>query len=696
MPFLRKYNTLLVTGTTSIRIPIIKRAVVDFALGADWTPAAGDVKVFVDAAAAANITNLPTAIASGNAAFWEFILTGAELTCQQLLVVVSDAATKVIEDQSFIVETYGNASARYQADLSLPNLPANVTQWLGTAAATPTVAGVPEVDITHFNGTAGTFAAGRAEVNVSHWLGTAAAAPTVAGVPEVDVTHWIGTAAATPTVAGVPEVDTTHWNGTAVSTPATAGIPEVNLKNIVNVAVSTTTAQLGVNIVQISTDAVAADNLEQAFDDTAGAAAWTGVIDQGTAQSATGTTLVLRAAAAFIADELIGATILIVSATAGAGQTRVITDYGSVADTATVDTWTTTPTGTIVYKVFATASLPTGLPTAVNLTQILGTAVSTPATAGILDVNVKNIDNDAASASGVVTFPAATLASTTNITAGTITTTTNLTNLPAITANWLTATGINADAITAAKIADDVSTEIANKVWDTDATGRQTAGTFGQAIGDPGADANTIFKAVVTDATGATIGVDIVEIETQTDDIGVAGAGLTAINLPDQTMNITGDITGNLSGSVGSVTGAVTVGTINANVITAASINADAITDAKVASDVTIASVTGAVGSVTAPVAITSNIKQNQALANFGFLMTDSTSHAPATGLTVTPTRSIDGAAFAAGTLSAVTEVANGIYRVDFGAGDLNGKVIVLKATAAASDTTFERIVTQV
>jgi hypothetical protein len=368
--------------------------------------------------------------------------------------------------------------------------------------------------------------------DVQGWLGSAPAAVTVAGVPEVDVTHWIGTAAATPTVAGVPEVDTTHWNGTAVSTPATAGIPEVNLKNIVNVAVSTTTAQLGVNVVQISTDAVAADNLEQAFDDTAGAAAWTGVIDQGTAQSATGTTLVLRAAAAFIADELIGATILIVSATAGAGQTRVITDYGSVADTATVDTWTTTPTGTIVYKVFATASLPTGLPTPVNLTQILGTAVSTPATAGILDVNVKNIDNDAASASGVVTFPAATLASTTNITAGTITTATNVTTVNGlaanvitataiaadaitdakvaadvtiasvtgavgsvtaavtvgtINANVITATSINADAITAAKVAADVTAEIADGVWDEAIAGHLGAGSTGEKLNAAGA-----------------------------------------------------------------------------------------------------------------------------------------------------------------------------------------------------------------
>lgn len=49
------------------------------------------------------------------------------------------------------------------------------------------------------------------------------------------------------------------------------------------------------------------------------------------------------------------------------------------------------------------------------------------------------------------------------------------------------------------------------------------------------------------------------------------------------------------------------VGAMAANVLTATAINADAITDAKVASDVTIASVTGAVGSVTAGVTVTTN-----------------------------------------------------------------------------------------
>lgn len=57
----------------------------------------------------------------------------------------------------------------------------------------------------------------RRDVDVTRWLGTAAATPTTAGVPEVDVTHWLGTAAATPTVAGVPEVDLTHVAGSTTS-----------------------------------------------------------------------------------------------------------------------------------------------------------------------------------------------------------------------------------------------------------------------------------------------------------------------------------------------------------------------------------------------------------------------------------------------------------------------------------------------
>jgi hypothetical protein len=48
--------------------------------------------------------------------------------------------------------------------------------------------------------------------------------------PDVNVVKWLGTAAATPTVAGVPEVDVTHLLGTAHLAPGTAGTPDVNVK----------------------------------------------------------------------------------------------------------------------------------------------------------------------------------------------------------------------------------------------------------------------------------------------------------------------------------------------------------------------------------------------------------------------------------------------------------------------------------
>jgi len=80
-----------------------------------------------------------------------------------------------------------------------------------------------------------------------------------------------------------------------------------------------------------------------------------GVIESGAAQAATSTTIQLRAATAFADDEIIGSTIVIRGGSTGVGQSRIITDYVSSTDTATVDTWKTTPTGTITYVIFAKA-----------------------------------------------------------------------------------------------------------------------------------------------------------------------------------------------------------------------------------------------------------------------------------------------------------------------------------------------------
>lgn len=80
---------------------------------------------------------------------------------------------------------------------------------------------------------------------------------------------------------------------------------------------------------------------------------------------------------------------------------------------------------------------------------------------------------------------------------------------------------------------------------------------------------------------------------------------------------------------------------------------------------------------------------KNVAVSNFMFMMTSSTTGAAATGLTVTAQRSIDGAAFAS-CANSVTELSNGIYKINLASTDLNGDVITLRFTATgANDRTI-------
>lgn len=122
--FLRKYA---IGSGADIIIPLVKRGVVDFAVGADFTPAAGDVKVSIDNAAAANIGTLPTATAMGNTAQWKFVFTNAELTGKTITISVADSATKAVEDQFIVIETYGNASALHPFDLATATQNVNVS-----------------------------------------------------------------------------------------------------------------------------------------------------------------------------------------------------------------------------------------------------------------------------------------------------------------------------------------------------------------------------------------------------------------------------------------------------------------------------------------------------------------------------------------------------------------------------------------
>jgi hypothetical protein len=132
------------------------------------------------------------------------------------------------------------------------------------------------------------------------------------------------------------------------------------------------------------------------------------------------------------------------------------------------------------------------VPLPANVTTWLGTAAATPTVAGVPEVDLTHV-------AGATT------------------------NVSTLATSVQTIVGV-----TAAVIAD--------AVLDEDMTAHQTQGSLGQAIGDPAADTNTIFKAVVTDAAGANVAADIVAVKaetasilTDTAEIGAAGAGLTNI-----------------------------------------------------------------------------------------------------------------------------------------------------------------------
>lgn len=86
----------------------------------------------------------------------------------------------------------------------------------------------------------------------------------------------------------------------------------------------------------------------------------------------------------------------------------------------------------------------------------------------------------------------------------------------AIATDAITNTKIAPSAIGVSEMSAALVSAIADKVWDTDATARQTLGTFGQAIGDPIANAKTLYQALVEDAAGASVTADVAAIKAET------------------------------------------------------------------------------------------------------------------------------------------------------------------------------------
>lgn len=87
------------------------------------------------------------------------------------------------------------------------------------------------------------------------------------------------------------------------------------------------------------------------------------------------------------------------------------------------------------------------------------------------------------------------------------------------------------------------------------------------------------------------------------------------------------------------------------------------------------------------------NPQVNTALPNVTFEMYDSTNHNPATGLTVTGERSLDGGAYGA-VSGSIAEISDGTYQFDADAADINGALVVWKFSASGADDTFVHVKT--
>ena len=238
-----------------------------------------------------------------------------------------------------------------------------------------------------------------------------------------------------------------------------------------------------------------------------------------------GHTFTLDAGAVATADYYVGDRLQLVEGT-GAGQSRVIVAY-SAGKVVTLDSdFITNPDTSTLYEVNA-ADVHVSISDADQAQGFVATYT-----------NTTTITLDAAAVATTDYYTGSLIVFTHGTGAGQVREITGYTNGRVVTMSPALATAL--DTTTVWHIQAAVSAAVIVDEWElqsqADPTGfhvnvKEVNGT-GQAANDNSTDINTLITQV-----------------------GTAGDGLTNINLPNQTMNITGDITGNLSGSVGSLTG---------------------------------------------------------------------------------------------------------------------------------------------
>lgn len=733
--FLRKYNTAT-AAATHVSIPIVKRAVVDFAVGADWTPAAGDVKVTKDGdyASAANIATLPTAKTHGNTALWEFQFSAAELTCKKLEVTVADAATKAVEDQCFIIETFGNASAMYPFDLSVATQSVNVTQVAGTGQTAGDIIGdtndiqarLPAALVSgrmDAEVSAAGFAQGAADKVWSSATRTLTSFGTLVSDVWANSTRTLtalgsglvaeiwGALTSGMTTAGSIGKKLADWalgsdNRVLVSANAhTSGETVAAVTGAVGSVTGNVSGNVTGSVGSVAAGGITAGSIADGAIDRAALAADTGLqtVRSGTAQSGAASSITLDSGAS-ATDDFYNECWIFITGGTGTGQARAITDYVGATKAATVTpNWVTNPDVTSAFAILpvsrndAISAGATDWSTAEKqqIRQALGVDGTKSATSGgNLDTVQAAVDTEVAAikaktdqlnftgtdVKATLDGETVTLAAAVH-TGATIPTVTDVTNLHASAATAANQTTIlnRIGAFTGSGLNTILGFLRALMRKDATLTPSDVGGTY-----DNTTDSQEAIKDNQLDVAIGT--------RSTLDAAGVRSAvGLAAANLDTQLSTIAGYIDTEVSAILAAVDTEVAAIKAKTDSLTFTVAGKADVTVAGYASGqdpatlllVTPANklLTDANGRVTVKYAI----RKNTALSNFTFFLALSSDHVtPATGKSPTAQVALDGGSFAT-IAGAVTEMTNGFYKCHLTAAELNANVVAVKITVDAT-----------
>lgn len=299
--------------------------------------------------------------------------------------------------------------------------------------------------------------------------GTVASSTNITAATGIVLSGVTHTGAVIPTVSAVTGLTASNLDAAVSSRMATytqptgflaATFPTGTVANTTNITAGTVTTATNVTTVNgLAANVITAASIADGAIDRATFAADTGLVTirSNTATAGAATTITLDAGASAVTNFYINALITITGGV-GVGQGRFITAYNGTTRVATVSGWATIPDATSTFAITSFDSVPgaTAPTAAQNATAVWEELTATARSAGTYGLLVRdNVNATIGSRMATYTQPTGflaatfpgTVASPTNITAGVITTVTTLTNLPAITANWLTAAGIAAGAL---------------------------------------------------------------------------------------------------------------------------------------------------------------------------------------------------------------------------------------------------------